>query len=268
MSENYLKINRELWDAKTPIHFDSDFYNTEAFLKKKNSLNPIEEGLLGDISGKRILHLQCHFGQDSISLALKGAKVTAVDFSGEAIQRGKDLAAKMKAKVNFIQSDVYSLPRTLSEKYDVVFTSYGVISWLPDLNKWAEIIAHFLKPNGQFMIVEFHPVLWMFDDDFKQIQFPYSSKEAIVEHLEGTYTGDETTIKKQSVCWNHSLADVIQNLIQKNFIISHFQEYNYSPYNCFANTTEMNKNKYQIKGLEGKIPMLFSLTAFLNSISK
>ena len=127
---DYLKINQQLWNNKTAAHFHSDFYDVPSFLAGKSSLNAIELALLGtSIKGKRILHLQCHFGLDSFSLARLGAQVTAVDFSEKAIQKARELKHQLKLDVQFIQSDINQLDQVLDQKFDLIFTSYGVLGW-------------------------------------------------------------------------------------------------------------------------------------------
>ena len=146
---DYIAINKKLWDEKTEHHFQSDFYDVGSFLKGKDSLNTIELELLGELKGKKILHLQCHFGQDTISLARHGAEATGVDLSDKAIEKARELNDKLGTGARFIQSDVYQLHEVLNEQFDIVFTSYGVIGWLPDMTKWAEVIHRFLKPGGK-----------------------------------------------------------------------------------------------------------------------
>ncbi len=264
---DYSEINRQLWNAKTDIHYSSEFYNVDEFLKGKSSLNPIELELLGDVGGKSILHLQCHFGLDTLSLAREGALVTGIDLSDRSIEKARELAEMANIKARFIRSNIYKLPEVLNEKFDIVYTSYGVIGWLPDMEKWAQTIARFLKPGGRFVMVEFHPVVWMFSYDFKTIEFSYSSSDPIVEELEGTYTNRDAEIKHKSVSWNHGLSKVLNALIKNGLTIQQFDEHDYSPYNCFQNTVEINKGKYQIKGLEGKIPMLYSIKAQLTQLN-
>ena len=261
MNLNYIDINKNLWNKKTDIHYDSDFYDVESFIKGKDSLNPIELDLLGDIKGKTVLHLQCHFGQDTIALARHGARPTGVDFSENALQKAQKLNAQIGTNATFVQSDIYTLTEVLDEKFDVIFTSYGVIGWLPDMEKWANIIAHFLKPNGQFILVEFHPIVWMFSDDFQQIEFNYMESGPIVEEIQGTYTDRNAPMKEKSICWNHGLSTVINALIKAGLKMTDFQEYNYSPYDCFENTIKIDERKYKIKGLEDKIPMVYSVKA-------
>ena len=258
---DYLGTNRKLWDDKTKVHFDSEFYDVKSFLDGKDSLNPIEETLLGDIRDKTVMHLQCHFGMDSISLARKGGIVTGIDFSGEAIRKARELNAGAGTNVLFMECDVYSLPQKLNELYDVIFTSYGVVGWLPDMNRWAEIISRFLKPGGRFIMVEFHPVIWMFSYDFQKIEYNYMDDQPVIEEVEGTYADRKAPIKNLSISWNHGLSKVISALIDNDLVLNSFEEYDYSPYNCFENMVESEKGKFRIKGLESKIPMLYSITA-------
>ncbi|WEK70566.1 MAG: class I SAM-dependent methyltransferase [Candidatus Chryseobacterium colombiense] len=259
--ENYLEINRKSWDAKVEFHLQSDFYFVDEFMKGRTSLNSIELELLGDIRDKKILHLQCHFGQDSISLSRMGAKVTGIDLSDKAIETAKDLAQKCGTDTEFICSDVYSLPDFLNEKYDIIFTSYGTIGWLPDLKKWADIINYFLKENGKFVMAEFHPVVWMFDDDFTKVVYNYFNEKPIIETYEGTYADQSADLKQKYIMWNHSLEEVIQNLIKNGIELQDFHEYDWSPYRCFKHVEEFEKGKWRIPQFGNKIPLVYSLKA-------
>jgi ubiquinone/menaquinone biosynthesis C-methylase UbiE len=259
--QKYIEINRQSWNNRTDTHIQSEFYDQAGFLKGKNSLNDIELNLLGKIKGKSILHLQCHFGQDTISLGRLGADVTGVDLSDKAIDRAKQIAKDTNSNAKFICCDVYDLPNHLNEKFDVVFTSYGTIGWLPDLDKWAKIISRFLKPNGQFVFVEFHPVVWMFDDNFDKISFRYFNSGAIIETENGTYADKKADITQSYVMWNHGLSEVINSLISNGLEINALDEFDYSPYNCFQNTLEFEPNKFRIEHLKNKIPMVYSVIA-------
>ncbi|WP_294331957.1 class I SAM-dependent methyltransferase [uncultured Chryseobacterium sp.] len=263
--ENYLDINRNSWNAKVEPHLKSDFYFVDEFLKGRTSLNSIELELLGNVQNKSILHLQCHFGQDSISLARLGAKVTGIDLSDKAIEAAGDLARKAQTDTEFICTDLYNLPNILDRKFDIVFTSYGTIGWLPDLRKWAEIISRFLKPEGKFVMAEFHPVVWMFDDDFKGIKYNYFNEKPIIETYEGTYADQSADLVQEYVMWNHSLADVLQNLIQNQMQIMHFKEFDWSPYPCFRHVNEFEKGKWRIPQLGNKIPLVYAVEAIKKS---
>ena len=259
--QDYIKINKQTWNNKTDVHITSDFYDVASFLNGKSSLNDIELQLLGNVQGKKILHLQCHFGQDTLSLVRLGANVTGIDLSDNAIEKANEFAKKLEFEATFICCDIYDLPNHLDEKFDIVFTSYGTIGWFPDLNKWANIVSHFLKPNGKFVFAEFHPVVWMFDDYFKEVFYSYFNIEPIIEELTGTYADRYSDISAQTITWNHPTSEVLNALIQSGLEINSFDEFDYSPYNCFNKTEEFEKGKFRIKHLKNKIPMVFSLVA-------
>jgi ubiquinone/menaquinone biosynthesis C-methylase UbiE len=258
---NYIEINKKSWNNKTDIHIASDFYNNDNFIKGKTSLNSIELDLLGNIKGKSILHLQCHFGQDTISLQRMGANVTGVDLSDKAIDRARELAIKTNASTEFICCDIYELPKFLNKKFDLVFTSYGTIGWLPDMDKWATIVSQFLRPKGKFIFVEFHPVVWMFDDNFSKIKYNYFNTVPIIENESGTYADTEASIKQEYVTWNHSISEVVTSLLAKGLEINSLNEFDYSPYNCFNETVKIHPNKFRIKHLNNTIPMVYSIVA-------
>ncbi len=259
--QDYLAINKASWNKKAAIHFHSDFYDNESFIQGGSSLNKIETNLLGNVAGKTILHLQCHFGQDTLSLARLGAEVTGVDFSDTAIDKAKELAELTKVSGNFICCDLYDLPVHLNETFDMVFTSYGVISWLPDLERWAAIVSRYLKAGGQFIFVEFHPVVWMFDDDFNKIQYSYFNTGPIIEEATGTYADREAAITQEYVMWNHGICEVVNSLLTAGLEIHSLEEYDYSPCNVFNHAFQTGPKEFRIKHLGNRIPLVYSLVA-------
>ncbi len=259
--KNYIQINKKTWNDRTAYHLKSEMYDVPGFLKGKTSLKEIELALLGNIKAKSILHLQCHFGQDSISLTRMGANCTGVDFSEKAIAEAETLAKKAEVNTKFVCGDIYDLPNQLCEKFDMVFTSYGTIGWLPDINKWAEIVSHFLKPGGKFVFVEFHPVVWMFDDKFEMISYDYLNSGPIEETQSGTYADKAAPIELKSVTWNHGISEVVNSLITNKLELNFLNEYEYSPYDCFDNMIEFESGKFRIKHLQKKIPMVYAIVA-------
>lgn len=260
-TDNYLHINSTLWNQKTPYHTASTFYDNDSFIAGKNSLKNIETNLLGDIKNKTVLHLQCHFGQDSLSMARMGAIVTGVDFSSAAVSEARKLNDTLSLNAAFVLADVYNLPTSLLYQQDIVFSSYGTIVWLPDIHKWAQAVASCIKPGGRFIFVETHPLAMMFDDDFTAIKYSYFNTGVIEEVEQGTYADRTADINLKSLTWNHSLSDVMQALIDAGLRITKFQEYNYSEQNCFGNMTEVAPGQYQIIGMEGRIPLVYALEA-------
>jgi len=213
--EKYFKTNQSLWDQRTEIHKDSDFYQMDAFKKGSTSLQAIElEGIAGEVKGRSLLHLMCHFGQDSLSLVRLGAKVTGIDLSPNAIQLAQSLNEELGLNARFIQSNILGLKEKLNEQFDIVYTSYGVLTWLPDLTEWASIVVHFLKPGGTFYMAEFHPMLYMYDHEKQQIGFRYfNKKDPYFEVEEGTYTDANANISHEEYFWCHSLHETIQPLL-------------------------------------------------------
>ena len=167
----YFDANKEAWNKKTALHKDSAFYDLASFKAGKSSLNKLEVEELGDVKGKTLLHLQCHFGMDTLSWANEGANATGIDISDEAIKLAKDLSNELAIPAEFICCNLYDTTKFTKRKFDIVFTSYGAIGWLPDLDKWAQQISQSLKPGGIFYIAEFHSIMWMMDDDFTFIKY-------------------------------------------------------------------------------------------------
>jgi 2-polyprenyl-3-methyl-5-hydroxy-6-metoxy-1,4-benzoquinol methylase len=256
---DFFDINKNAWNLKTDIHLESEFYNQEAFLRGENTLKDIELGLLGDVKGKSILHLQCHFGQDSLSLSRMGAQVTGVDLSDRAIEVAQQVADQLQLKTKFVCCNVYDTPQHIDEKFDIVFTSYGTIGWLPDIGKWAEVVGAMLKPGGRFVFVDFHPVVWMYDNDFTFVQYSYFNQDAIIEDNTGSYADKEASIQYKTVGWNHGMAEVMQALLDNGMQMEHVKEYNYSPYSCFPSMNEVESGKFELKAFGDKIPMMYSL---------
>ncbi len=259
--KNYLEINRQSWNAKVEPHMKSKFYDVESFIKGRNSIPENDRKLLGDISGKSVLHLQCHFGQDSVSLSRMGAEVTGADISDLAIEAAENLAKTCGTDTHFVCSDLYHLPSKLSGSFDIVYTSYGVIGWLPDLEKWAAVISHFLKPGGKLVFAEFHPFVWMYDDFFDHIEYSYFNEKPIVETVQGTYANPDAEIIQEYVMWNHPTSDVLNAVVRNGLEILSFDEFCYSPFPCFKDVEEVDKGKFLLSKFGNKMPVTFALCA-------
>lgn len=258
---SYFEANKVLWNKRTAVHIDASFYDLPSFLNGTTSLKKIELDELGDVSGKTILHLQCHFGMDTLSLARMGASVTGIDLSNDAIDEAKKLSSQSGLDAQFICCNVYDLPNHLNVQFDIVFTSYGVIGWLPDLGLWAGIISQFLKPGGFFYMAEFHPVVWMLDEDFQRVKYYYHNHELIEIDSAGTYTDRYANIKAKEYSWNHSISEVLNALLNQGLQLKFFNEFSYSPFSCFNNIVEGSDGNWRVKNLEDKIPMVYSLKA-------
>mgnify|MGYP000565688916 CR=1 FL=1 len=261
--KEYFNANQKLWDAKTPVHLASEFYDNEAFLAGKTSLKADEIADLGDeVAGKSLLHLQCHFGQDTLSWSRMGAKATGIDFSQKAIEQARKLNDQLELDATFVQSNVYDLRENLSGQYDIIYTSYGVTTWLHDLEEWASIINHFLKPGGIFYIMEFHPTLYLFDWDTNKIEFNYFNLgKPYMEMTEGTYADPNSGLRNEEYFWCHSLHETMQPLLKQGLQLTDFKEYADTPYDCFSNLHQLPNGNYQYRpaGDSVIIPHRFSM---------
>lgn len=252
---DYLNVNKNAWDKRTKLHVISEFYDVAGFKQGKSSLNPIEREQMGDVEGKTLLHLQCHFGQDTLSWARLGADVTGVDLSTEAINQANTLKLALGLKAKFIAMDIDLFGQQNSKKFDLVFTSYGVLCWLPNLSTWAKTIADSLKINGEFHLVEFHP----FNDVLCGCSY-FPNTEPDKEN-EGTYTENCDGTKSTTYTWAHSLSEVVSALVAVGLNIESFKEYPYSPYNCFDGLEYVSGRGFQMLYKGQQVPLLYAIKA-------
>ncbi|MFW9843604.1 MAG: class I SAM-dependent methyltransferase [Candidatus Thorarchaeota archaeon] len=264
--DKYYEANKTMWDQFAKINVESKTYKTEQFLKGESVLNSIELEELGDVKGKTLIHLQSHFGLDALSWTREGAIVTGVDFSTEGIAISRDLAKKAKIDARFIESNIYDLPNVLNEQFDIVYTSYGVLVWLHDLKRWAEIISQLLKPGGTFYIAEFHPFLWTLDNenpnDFSFIRSYFPLGKPYEFDVDGSYAESDIKIKPQvDYEWAHGLASILTSIADAGLRIKFFHEFNKAPFQAFPFFKKRNDGYWYYDHPEIQIPLVFSLMA-------
>ncbi len=257
----YFKTNRETWNKKVAVHSASSFYDLPGFMSGKSSLNVYELKALGDVSGKSLLHLQCHFGQDTLSWSRLGAHCTGIDISDEAIALSKKLTKDLNLSAQFICCNVLDTSKYIDEQFDIVFTSYGTIGWLPDLKPWAIMIAERLKSGGFFYIIDFHPIVWMFDytTGTPLMKYRYHQKEAIYDEYKGTYANESSDIISKEYGWNHGIGAIITALVEAGLHIDYLNEYDESPYDVLPDLIQNENDLYVTK--DRLYPLLFELKA-------
>ncbi len=261
-----IETNRELWDYRANKHFNSEFYGVDEFRKGWCPLNTIELDELGDVSGKSLLHLQCHFGLDTLAWVRRGANAIGVDYSGSAINLAQNLAQEMELEARFILASVYELESQLDEQFDIVFTSYGVLKWLPDLSEWARLVARYLKAGGTFFVVEFHPFMYVFDyDRAEELTYSYFYNESPIVYDEvGSYAVEDDPVIMTANAWSHPVSSVIGHLLDSGLTLESFKEYPYTPIDCFPFSVEGEPGKYVHATHPGKVPFLYSVKATKN----
>jgi SAM-dependent methyltransferase len=258
--------NRAFWNELTEIHEQSAFYDVESFLRGRNTLHDIEIKELGDVEGKSLLHMQCHFGMDTLSWARLGANVTGADFSDKAVALAQKLAGELNLSARFVQTDIFELPQALPEQFDIVFTSYGVLCWLRDLPAWGRVISSMLKPGGTFLIVEEHPLSNILDENCDsselRIGYSYFDESMLTFHDRHSYA-DNTKLVSQPVHyeWTHTMEEIIMSLLNAGLRIDSYKEYPYSMYQKFPWLSKGSDNWWHPPAGTIPIPWLFSLRA-------
>ncbi|MEO1020314.1 MAG: class I SAM-dependent methyltransferase [Pseudomonadota bacterium] len=255
-SETWRALNRANWDERVDVHLKAESYSLESLRAGKGMLDPIGESELGGVDGLDIVHLQCHFGRDSLTLAQRGAQVTALDFSAPAIAAARDLAGELRLaeRCQFVDSDLYAarqaIPRPAA--FDRVFVTWGAINWLPDIAQWAEIVAWFLKPGGSLYLLEGHPAALVFDDDTQLANglpgyfAPYLAREAIRIDDDRDYADSTARIANSVTCeWLHPLSDVINGLIEAGLRLDWLNEHDAVPWRMFEHLKKDKDGMYR-----------------------
>ncbi len=258
------QTNQAHWDEVAPIHIEA--YEEVALLKAGGiALDEIELHEVGDVTGKTLLHLQCHIGTDTLSWARQGAIVTGVDFSAASIAAARQLAQETGLDATFIEAGVYDLPNVLEGQFDIVYTSRGVLCWLRDLDEWARIIAHFLKPGGLFYIMESHPMWNTFEEtesgELKPLYSYFHTAEPVRWEADGDYADDTYTHEVASYEWTWSLSDILNALLKAGLRLESFNEYDRLFFKLFPGMMPCIERWYHYPQYGGKLPWIFTLTA-------
>lgn len=258
------QTNQAHWDEVAPVHVEA--YAEVAMLKAGGSaLDEIELREVGDVTGKTLLHLQCHIGTDTLSWARQGAIVTGVDFSAASITAARQLANETQLPATFIESGVYELPNVLEGQFDIVYTSRGVLCWLRDLDAWARVIAHFLKPGGLFYIMETHPMWNAFEEvdegELRPLYSYFHTAEPVRWEADGDYADDTYMHESASYEWTWSLSDILSALLEAGLRLESFNEYDRLFYKQFSGMEPCTEQWYHLPQYAGKLPWIFTLIA-------
>lgn len=279
-ADDWRALNRANWDERVEVHLDGG-YDIDALIRGDARLNAIEEAELGSVDGLRLLHLQCHFGRDTLILARKGANVTGLDFSPPAIETARRLATEtgLAPRARFVESDLYAARTTLAEpaSFDRVYVTWGALNWLPDIAEWASIVAYFLKPGGALYLAEGHPTAFVMDDAARLpnglpgYAFPYFEKGPIVIESAVDYANVEARLEnKRTVVWAHGLGEIVTALCQAGLAIRWLKEHPTITWRMFAclkkvdgQGTDRNKEGEGLYAWPDRpwLPLAFSLWA-------
>lgn len=264
MGDDWFGDNRAYWDERAPLHVTSDFYAMPRFRAGATSLRPFEIAEMGDVAGRRLLHLQCHFGQDTLSWARLGARVTGLDFAPAAVEAARALAAEIGVTgARFVESDVYDAPAALGERFDIVYTGLGVLGWLPDMAAWARVVADLLVPGGVFYIAEFHPFPDVLDDATGgTVTHDYFPDKPTTYDEAGSYAAWTTsTVHNRATLWRHGLGTIVSALCAAGLRIEFLHEHDMTYFGRFDNLVHDEDGTFRRPEGLPRLPLMFSLRA-------
>ncbi len=255
-------LNRANWDDRVPVHLASELYDLEGFRAGADSLRPFEAAEVGDVTGKLLVHLQCHVGLDTLSWARNGALVSGLDFSEPAIEAARSLAADLAIDASFVVADVYDAVTALGgRRFDVVYTGTGALVWLPDMPRWAGVVATLLEPGGFLYLVEGHPFAQILDDaQGANIVRDYFDDRPWVEDYPYTYTDGPALKHTRSVEIQHRLGQIVTALADAGLRIDFLNEHDFDAFQRFE-SLERHGGQYRFPAGRPRVPMMFSLRA-------
>jgi SAM-dependent methyltransferase len=270
--DDYRDVNRASWDERVPAHAASPDYAVSRFREDPAFLSEVvtfDLPRLGDIAGLDGVHLQCHIGTDTVSLARLGAQMTGLDFSAPALEQGRILAAAAGLDVDFVESDLYGAPEALgTARFDLVYTGIGALCWLPDVRRWAEVVASLLRPGGRLFIREGHPVLWSIadprPDGLLVLEFPYfEQKEPLVWDEGGTYVQTDVEFTNNTTHeWNHGLGEIVGAVLAAGLRLTALEEHDTVPWNALPGQMhDTGRGEFQLTDRPERLPHTYTLQA-------
>lgn len=267
-NDAYFAANRARWDEVVDIHAASDFYGVDRFLAGESTLLGLDLEEVGEVAGKSLLHLQCHFGMDTLSWAREGATVTGLDFSPEAVATARDLAKRAGLEATFVESNVYDAPEVIDGQFDIVYVNLGAICWLPDIREWARVASSFVKPGGFLYLRDAHPAAMTLDLDVSDqslvMRYPYFETESPLRWDDVEDYADERAELKNPVFyeWNHGLGEIVNAVIATSLRLEFLNEQNWSVYRATPWMEETERGIYRLPVPDRQnIPLMFSLRA-------
>ncbi|MGW5419554.1 class I SAM-dependent methyltransferase [Streptomyces sp. NPDC003943] len=266
--DDWHEANRARWDERVPIHAASDFYGLDDFRAGKDALRDFELAEVGDVTGRSLLHLQCHIGLDTLSWARHGAaRVVGLDFSEPAVETARSLAADLgltPEQAAFVAADAYDAATAVPDSaYDIVYTGGGALCWLPDLERWAETAASLVAPGGFLYVAEFHPMADSFDDETAtRLVHDYFVRDPWVDTTPGTYADlDAATTHNLSVEWVHPVGEVVTALAKAGLRIEFLHEHDMTLFPRFESLARQEDGYYRFAADRPRIPLMYSIKA-------
>lgn len=260
--DEQFELNRAAWDERTGIHVGSAFYDNESFKAGRSTIRRFELDEVGAVEGKTLCHLQCHFGQDTISWARLGAAVVGVDFSEAAVRAARRLAAELGVPAEFCCSNVYSAAQVVGHRtFDIVYTGLGALCWLPDIEEWARVCASLVAPGGIVYLAEFHPFTEILaDDDLVVVRDYFTKAEGTAWTEPGTYTDrDAETQNNTTYEWTHPISAVVDSLVATGLRLELFHEHDITLFERWPFLEPQDDFTWRMPRSRPRIPLIYSL---------
>lgn len=263
---DYTAANRANWDERVPVHVASAFYDVERWLTERPRPRDRELELLGDVAGLEVVHLQCHFGLDTLAFANAGARVTGLDFSSAAIAEARILAerAGLAGRARFVQADVARAAEALApERYDIVYVSLGALCWLPSVEVWATQVEALLRPGGRLYLHDVHPLAWTLADDDVRVEYSYFEEpEPYVDDSDATYADGHARLSNaRSYEWNHSIGEIVTAVLDEGLHLAALTEHDWTVSQRFPWLVETADHRWASPPQKPRVPLSFTLLA-------
>jgi SAM-dependent methyltransferase len=269
--EDYLTVNRANWDDRAAAHASSDEYGLERYVADpghRSTVVRFDEPRLGDVTGLRGVHLQCHIGTDTLSLHRLGARMTGVDLSPASLAQARGLAERSGADIEYVEADVYSAPDALhGRSFDLVYTGIGALGWLPSIERWGEVVARLLAPGGRLFLREGHPMLWALDEDRSDaldVAYPYFETDEPLEWDEpGTYVDTPVAIANtRTLSWNHGLGEIVSALLRQGLVLTMLEEHRSVPWDALPGRMVRGEDgEFRLREHAERLPLSYTLQA-------
>jgi 2-polyprenyl-3-methyl-5-hydroxy-6-metoxy-1,4-benzoquinol methylase len=264
----FRQTNQVNWNERTHIHAASRSYHIASYITDPHKISDVvrfDVADLGNVRGHTLLHLQCHIGTDTLSLARLGAIVTGIDFSPDAIETARQLSADCGTPARFEVAELYDTPKVIHEKFDIVYTGVGALTWLPDIGGWGRVVAAMLKPGGRLLVRDFHPMLWTIDDEQDEkalvVQYPYF--ETPLTRFEHAYTysdGDRLT-NTVTYEWNHGLGEIVMSLIDNGLQLTLLKEHKIAESRYLPCMVRDADGRWRLPHGEDRLPLMYTIRA-------
>lgn len=259
----WFDANRSMWDERVPIHVASDFYDVAAFRAHPDRIRPFEVAEIGDVGGRDLVHLQCHFGLDTLSWATRGAHVVGLDFSASAVDAARTLAADLAPDAEFVEANVYDAVQAVGGRtFDIVYTGIGALNWLPDIERWAQVVAALVRPGGFLYVAEFHPMLWAFGWKELAVEHDYFDDRPRFDDEPGTYV-DFDALTQSNACyeWQHTLGAVVSAIVAAGLALDFLHEHDLMLYERWPWLERRGIDDYRFPPGRPRVPLMYSLKA-------